>query len=399
MVSTLPLAGIILIGLGFIVAMLFSKNKSLKRVFVVLLVVVMIPVFFMFVGRTPYPVSYAEDNVQPKVAKAIASPHVSPVWLEDIELDFQVDTYSSARLAATALIMDAIHSGELAKAMSSVDKCENIYMYLDCPVDVELTADEMQQLAEVIKSEMSAVAINVSVISNKQVKDKRSQDPDAMFIAIDTNGHSRGAGLYVVLYNADLICNISCGTYSNIDSRRFSQANWMVNYVGFCRNLKASMVVVTGCSQQSCPDMDIARQQAIQDLAVKLNAAVGEGAGFTAVDLREMDVVQDVFLQELKGTAGSVFRARAVAVKELSYLREKARGKQKITAKQAVVKQEVRMSSLMEMIYNFAGLLMALVGCYFICDFVTKGYYKGRIVITLIVVLVVGVIAMVKLLG
>ena len=406
-VAILPILVLLLIafGIGFAIKRIWGKNNSQaptnqsRQIFpiAISLILVVIVAGFVIVKVFSKSAARVRDSYQNTGKVRLLQPKSSPaIWQDDIELGFQVESYSSARLAATALLRDMVRNGQLQKARNTAGNSSNIYLFLDRPVSVDLSAEELQQLAETVKSEITDDNISISVIKSSQVDNIKEGNPDAVYIAISNEGYSRGGGLMLEVYEASLSCTITCGNFSNTDSRKFSQANWMVDSVTYCREAGPSTVVVTGCSQQSCSNMDTARQQALEDAAAKLNIAVGEGATFSVSDLMKDEIVQDIYMQELGGSTGTVYRAKALAAKELSYLREQVKNQVKQAWQQHQEVAQQQNSTLKETFINLVVLLVTVTGCYFVCDFVTKGYYKGRIAIALVVVIIIGIVMLMK---
>ncbi|MBN2063410.1 MAG: hypothetical protein JW745_01320, partial [Sedimentisphaerales bacterium] len=355
-------------------------------------------------------------------APAVETEVMQNIWQEKLELELRPDKYSSAVNALNAAMKDIAGHEYLnpqvsATAQAAADSpAASMLMNPEkklfiCDVTPgRFTAQELQNAVDVFKdNHKGAVRLAVSVIGQDKLAEIAALDPQPFVIRIacesetitkayslnkPENSNVEIMGTGSVAIENGLVSLILSGPQGaeHSDTRQYTQADWMTDLAGYTRNMSASSVVVTGASEPACISAERARQQAVEALAANFNKAMAQGELLNAGVVQENELMRDIFIQQLSTSQGIVWRARALGVADISKLRLISETARDIFQQSQIQRQVHEKESLLQILTSLFYILLGITGTWFLADYVTRGYYRGRIIIALVILLIVVII-------
>ncbi len=355
----------------------------------------------------------------PAPAPAAEPEAVPHIWQEKLELELRPDKYSSAVNALNAAMKDMAGHEYLnpqvsAAAQAAADSPAAAMLmhpekqlYICAEMPGRFTLQELQNAVEIFKAaHRGAVRLAVSVAGQDKLAELAALDPQPFVIRIacesdtitkayalhksqSSNVEIMGSGS-VAIENGRISLRFSGPQGEEyLDTRQYSQADWMNDLPGYTRNMSAASVVVTGASEPACPSAEIARSQAVAALAANFNNALAQGELLTAAVVQENELMRDIFIQQLSTSQGIVWRARALGVADISKLRLISETARDIFQQSQIQRQVHEKESLLQILTSLFYILLGITGTWFLADYVTRGYYRGRIIIALLLLLIV----------
>ena len=417
--SITPLILLFLLALliGFIILLI----KKPKIILPVLLIGLLVFLTMTLSYRSTY-VPVARNN--PQVHKAATafvsnkdiSMELPDIWKPGIETEFEVSDYTTIEAAAAGLAKKITFEGYLNDAIKD-NGPGNMKFLTDIQVCGNITpgiADNMSVLEAAADSFRKYAVPSKDIEQNNTIAESGTEavpqiEPVKVTVspAVPSNplwGAKDGAVLVKISARVDnseqkdqiltrhgiLVMQISANRYQLDNSVAYSEANWLAKPEQYSRDSRSNDTWLVGYSQTACSDPAEARSQAIDDAAKRLAKNFGTKIAFDKSDMSRLNLVKDTYTQKLKGSQGNIYRTAVLASGPTSMISSHLAGLQHSHTEAAVAEQvEIRKSVLSDWA-SVAILLGAILLSYFLLDFITKGYYKGRLVMVLIAIAVLG---------
>ena len=335
------------------------------------------------------------ESSQVTAVSAKARDRQPAIWQDKLELNIDVDTHSSLELACEGLVRNIINDDVFSDDSGDV----KVYVCSFNTAKSEIADKAVNKVCELLNEQL-AEDFDLQVVSSASAAMLKKDNPEGYLVEVELSYELTEKEYNVKVCDGTLNAYVSRGSETGKSSytKKFSDANWMNEQTDFSRDLPGSAVFVTGCSQQSCPDIGTAKREALEDAVFNLNRSLGfEDMVLAVNDVVEHNSVQDVFVQQINGSEGSIFRCKVLLAGEAAEFMSMAKSEaleREAKAEEVIIAKK---NSFMTLVKNLAVMLVSILGCYFICDYVTKGYYKGRIIAVIILVLVGGVLVLLKM--
>lgn len=434
-IAIIPLFMLLLLAALLIYGLVRSPKKTITVVSVLLIALVLVAGIRLVLHRQGIELSGGIMSPGIKVtvsgddlpavsapAPAVETEAMQNIWQEKLELELRPDKYSSAVSALNAAMKDIAGHEYLnpqvsAAAQAAADSPAAAMLMnpekqlIICDITPgRFTAQELQNAIEIFKANHhGAVRLAVSVAGRDKLAETAALEPQPFVLRIaceadtitkayslnkpqSSNVEIMGSGS-VAIENGQVSLTLTAGQGEEyIETRQYSQADWMDDLAGYTRSMSASTVVVTGASEPACISSEMARSQTLEALAANFNKALAQGELLTATMVQENELMRDIFIQQLSTSQGIVWRARALGVADISKLRLISDAARDIFQQTQTRQQVQDRETLLELMITCFFILLGMIATWFIADYVTRGYYRGRIIIALVILLITVII-------
>ncbi len=406
---------ILLLLVGLII-LIIKKPKVLLPFLIVGLILIAV-MFFGYSVKVP-----DARHSQPSASVVVQSPDTAAaapvsfpdIWKTGIETEFEVADYTSIEAAAAGLakkialegyLNDAIKNngpGEV-KFLTDIQVCGEINTGIaDNMTVLEAAADSFRKYAAPsIDSEQAPgivsgvepvkVTVSPAIPANPLWGAKNG----AVLVKITARINNSNEIDNALTRHGILSMQVQANSYQLDNSAAFSEANWLVKPENFARRIHPNNTWLIGYSQTACSDPAEARSQAIDDAALRIAKNFGSDITFDKSDISRLSLIKDTYTQKLRGSQGDIYRTAVLISGQTSVISNNLTALRNSHTQQVTTEQVHRQNSILSGWASIAILVAAIFLSYFLLDFVTKGYYKGRLVLVLIALAVLGIIAIV----
>ena len=335
---------------------------------------------------------------------AKTSAAIPDIWKPGIENQFEVSEYSSVNSAAIALakwvtdyLDDCLPDGSLPEIIQICgNNLEPEYGFN--MQTLELAANELesfyQQQGKEVKTVLEPKAPDDAICwSNKKAVSLSFNISHESFHSSNYNGKKYSANLNMKLQNG----YAEAESFGISHSVAYNQADWISDTISFINNADPQSTIIIGYSSTATSDPIVAKNEAVDDAVNRLAHAFNSTIRLTDSDRSRLDLIRDTYTQKLNGSQGDIYRAAVLLIGTTSVISSEYENLQnKYTTQVAQQQTHARKSALSEFA-AVAILLGAILLSYFLLDFITKGYYKGRLLLVLVSLAVLGIIVIANL--
>jgi len=308
----------------------------------------------------------------------------SPIWSEGVENEYEADIYPSKLAAVRALGRRMCRP--LEQVMADMDTATKIVLFLD-----ENEGTLAGPFKEVLAQALPEVPCSVLFGS-------RNIDHNEIGITLRSD-HGVDLGQFPAQQvKATVSANARHRDWEATVRQSFVDKPWMEDFSSFASSKPLEQFIVAR-SWETCTSPVEARNQALQDAAVRLQQKVGKKwiipgvEEALAVGPREVEdggFIADLFLQSFDGVSGKFWRHALLinaSPEKLHWL----------DARMSRMARSTRMSWA-RMIFSAVGVLVVILVTYLFLNMATKGYYVWSLRIAGTVLAIVGIVSVILIL-
>jgi hypothetical protein len=363
---------VLLAVVGLVVLLIKSRRAGL--VLLAVGVLLLLGLFFVSVTRTRVAVREHDIITQARLGLPSA-PVPSPIWLPDVEDQFQADVYPSIRSAAEALGRELT---SLLPTVVAYNQTPSVVQVCGRVEPKKIDPDVLNAIGDILGRENDAIEVMVETIVPDEPIERTNPKAVTIRVSLPRWGTRVTAddGEETVERSGALRAHVTGTAGQLARTVEFVEKPWVENFAGF-RNRNPQRQFLLARSQDSCTTEAEAERQAMssacQQVAQLLNQIRKRRAvrptGFTVnpPDLHTGHFVSDRFVQSFDGAAGRIWRQALL----IDTSQEKLN-------KLADIKLGQLWSTRMtwaRMISSAIGLTILICVVYFFLDAATRGYY------------------------
>ena len=407
--AMLPLLIIILLFIGFILLMI-KKPKVMLVVLGLVVVLGLLAVIRIPVVHKVTHVSSPSEVARPAlvapvdiITADVKRSAIPDIWKPGVETQFEVSEFSSVNSGAVAMagwvieyLDDTMADGSLPEV---IQVCGNTL-----EPDRGLTVGVLETFGEELENYYQQQGKECQVIIEASYPDSplsNINDKAVMVVFSLTQSGASKKELGYSAYDGMLVMDIWSGPK---DSKRFelshsvsfNEVTWLSQTASFIANTNPGDTVVIGYSSSATADVTEAMDQAYDDASRKLAQYFNSPIILGKADLSRLGLIDDKYSQKLNGSQGDIYRAAVLVGGSTGQIGNEFAVMQQNHQLQAA-KEQVRvrsdsLNSWANLATSVGILLGAILLSYFLLDYISKGYYKGRLVMVLVIIAVVGLL-------